>query len=354
MDKVTDLASGVEEDFWTGAALTGTAGGTSDRQPVFTVQTIKGVKPLSDQFAVAQPLTVPVALHNALFGQPDLIEGRAILPLHTYAILDAAKVMGLVEMLDASGLEHACLLKGEAAKELRDVAPYLVRLEESSSFTRNLFTKGEAGWQMWDSEPGIYLRSTQDFQSTWKHFRKFIKVQDYTGRWLYVRFWEPATFGALTKIDRSSEQWLTRFLMAHRFFWPDVRKSGHSWFSFEMGSEHIATKEKIVIGSCVLEALDAAVRDQHEAEDIRSAQAYLQRSDQSFKVSESYLRLMRHWLRTRGFQQRRILVSTMQAIAEKFPEGVQPPPNLLRLLSDTRKGAALRLWHIENWQGPAG
>ena len=76
------------------------------------VQTIKGVEPLSNQFAVDQPLTVLAALHNALFGQRELIEGRAILPMHTYAILDAAKVVGLVEMLDASGLEYACLFKG--------------------------------------------------------------------------------------------------------------------------------------------------------------------------------------------------------------------------------------------------
>lgn len=333
--------------------MTGMSGNAVNPRPEFTIQTIEGVKPLDGQFGVATPLTVPAALRDGLFGQSELIEDRAILPLHTYVILDAAKVMGLVEMLETSGLDYACLFKGEATMELRDVAPYLVMLEETSAFTRNLFTKGDAGWQMWNSQPGIYLRSTQDFQSIWRHFRKFIKVQDYTGRWLYVRFWEPATFGAFTKIDSSSEQWLTRLLMAHRFFWPDVRKDGHSWFSFEMGSGRIAMKEKIMLGPSALEALDTAVREQHEAEDIRSTQAYLQRSDQSLKVSESYLRSMRHWLRARGFQQRRILVFTMQAIAEKFPEGVQPPPDLLRLLSDKRKGAALRLWHIENWRGPA-
>ena len=339
----------LQNGYWTGAALTGAA---DDAAPL-TLHTIEGVEPLDAQFGVFEPMTVPAALRDALFGQSELIKGSAILPLHTYAILDAAKVIGLIEMLETSGLDHTCLFKGEAAQELRDVAPYLVRLEEANAFTRKLFTKGDAGWQMWDNEPGIYLRSTQDFQSVWKHFRKFVKVKDYTGRWLYVRFWEPVTFGALTKIDRSSEQWLTRLLMAHRFFWPDVSKDGHSWFAFGMGYEHTAMKEKIIIGPSAFEALDAAVREQHETEDIRTAQAYLQNSDQGSKTSESYLISMRGWLRARGFQQRRVLVSTMQAIAEKFPEGVQPPPDLVRLLSDRRKGAALRLWHVENWQGPA-
>lgn len=184
------MASGEEEDYWTGAALTGAAGVAADQPPALAVQTIEGVEPLDAQFGVAEPLTVPAALRDALFGQPELIEGRAILPLQTYAILDAAKVMGLPEMLDASGLEHACLFKGEAAEELRDVAPYLVRLDEASIFTRNLFTKGDAGWHMWDKEPGIYLRSYGTIEYLWQHFRRFTRVRDEAGKWFYFRFWE--------------------------------------------------------------------------------------------------------------------------------------------------------------------
>ncbi|MBT0958969.1 DUF4123 domain-containing protein [Alphaproteobacteria bacterium KMM 3653] len=347
-----NLASGDAEDYWAGAALKDSAGEASHPQPELPVQIIEGVEHLDAQFGVQEPQNVPTALRDALFGRPKQIEGHSPLPLKTYAILDAAKVMGLPETLEASGLEHACLFKGKAAGELRDVAPYLVRLEESHSFTRNLFTKGPSVWHMWDRQPGIYLRSTEDFQKTWKHFRKFIKAQDYTGRWLYLRFWEPSTFGVLSKIDRSSEPWLTRLLRAHRFIWPDVSKDGHHWFEFEMDSENLAAKGKIVIGRHALDALDAAVREQHAAEDIRSARAYLQRSDQSLEVCENHLGSVRSWLLAHGFRQRKVLVSTMQAIAEKFPADVQPPDALLRLLSDKRKGAALRLWHVENWPGP--
>jgi len=43
---------------------------------------------------------------------------------------------------------------------------------------------------MWDKEPGIYMRSRGSLEDMWKHFRKFTKVQDETGKWFYFRFWE--------------------------------------------------------------------------------------------------------------------------------------------------------------------
>ena len=154
------------------------------------VREIDGVEPLGNQLGIAKLLTVPVVLRDALFGQSDLSEGFAVRPLQTYAILDAAKVMGLVEMLDSSGLEYACLFTGETAGELQDVAPYIVRLEEANTFTRNLFTKGDAGWQMWDREPGIHFRSRASLHEMRQHLRKFTKVRDKDGTWYYFRFWD--------------------------------------------------------------------------------------------------------------------------------------------------------------------
>ncbi|WP_394196061.1 DUF4123 domain-containing protein [Litoreibacter albidus] len=111
-------------------------------------------------------------------------------PLHTYAILDAAKLAGLGELLAASGLEHRCLFKGDAYDELKDVAPWIVRLEKCNGITRNLFTRSSAGSHLWDKESGIYLRSRGTLDEMWGHFRKFTKVKDEDGRWFYFRFWE--------------------------------------------------------------------------------------------------------------------------------------------------------------------
>jgi len=158
-----------------------------ETNPVLQTKQIEGVVPLDAQFCVEHPKTVPDALYEPLFGQPDITGGALaaaggdlvrLPPLQTYAILDAAKVLSLPEMLEASGLEHRCLFKGAAYDEMKDVAPWIVRLEEGNSFTRNLFTRSDVPWHMWDSEPGIYLRSIGTLNDMWKHFRKFTRVQD--------------------------------------------------------------------------------------------------------------------------------------------------------------------------------
>ena len=187
--------------------------------PALSVLTIKNVEPLDAQFGVADPLTVPAALQGALFGQPEPTETELagasgdtskVLPLHTFAILDAAKVKNLPEMLETSGLEHRCLFKGDAFDKLKDVAPWIVRLEEGNSFTRNLFTRSDAPWHLWDAEPGIYIRSRTKLDVVWAHFRKFTRVQDEYAKWYYWRFWEPKwTIGQLS--DMQPDQ-INRFL----------------------------------------------------------------------------------------------------------------------------------------------
>jgi len=129
-----------------GTGMTGVGANGESNEGYLHIEEIKGVEPLDNQFGVYPPKTVPDALYEPLFGQPDPTPAEVaqyggadkVPPLNTYAILDAAKVVNFVEMLEASGLEHRCLFKGDAAEEMRDVAPYVVRLEEDNTFTRNL------------------------------------------------------------------------------------------------------------------------------------------------------------------------------------------------------------------------
>ena len=134
------MTDGTDSDYWTD--LSGSAGAAA-LVAALSVEAIEGMEPLDAQFGVPEPLAVPLVLHEALFGQPEVIEGRSVLPLHTYAVLDAAKAFGLPEMLEASGLDHACLFQGVAAADYRDAAPWLVRLEDGHRFTRGLFTRGD-------------------------------------------------------------------------------------------------------------------------------------------------------------------------------------------------------------------
>ncbi len=164
------------------------------------IEPIEGLEPLDDQFGAEVPKTVPDALYEVLFGQTEPTDAKIaaaggipenVPPLNTYAILDAAKVTNLPELLEASGLEHRCLFKGDAFDELKDVAPWIVRLEEGNGFARNLFTRSHAPWHLWDREPGIYVRSRGGLDDMWGHFRKFTRIRDEDGKWFYWRFWEP-------------------------------------------------------------------------------------------------------------------------------------------------------------------
>lgn len=170
-------------------------------RPMLQIETIEDVEPLDTQIGVFPKKTVPDALYDALFGQPDPTaaeveaaggDDAAALPMQTYAILEAAKLANLPELLERSGVEHRCLFKGAAYDELKDVAPWIVRMEEGNAFTRNLFTRSNAAWHLWDDELGIYVRSREGLDSIWRYFRKFTKVQDEDGKWFYFRFWEPA------------------------------------------------------------------------------------------------------------------------------------------------------------------
>ncbi len=148
------------------------------------------VAPLDSQFGVAEPKAVPDDLKGLLFGDPAL---------QTYAILDAAKVTNLPELLEGSGLEHRCLFKGGALDDLGTVAPWIVQLDPASPFTRFLFTCDPAqdvAWHLWGKNPGIFLRAPGTLDDLWRHFRKFTRVQDEHDKWYYFRFWEPIFLNA--------------------------------------------------------------------------------------------------------------------------------------------------------------
>ena len=165
------------------------------------IKTVADVAPLDPQIGVFPKKTVPDALHDTLFGQPEPTEAEieaaggnpaAVPPMQTYAILDAAKITNLPELLERSRLDHRCLFKGAAYDEMKDVAPWIVRLEEGNAFTRQLFTRSGANWHLWDREPGSYLRSRGRLDELVAHYRRFVRVRREDGSWNYFRFWDAA------------------------------------------------------------------------------------------------------------------------------------------------------------------
>ena len=102
--------------------------------------------------------------------------------MYIYAVLDAAKIANLPELLERSGLEHRCLFKNDAFDKLKDVAPRIVRLEEGNRFTRFFFTKSDATQHLWDAKPGIFIRSDASPEELSQHFRKFTRIRDEQGK----------------------------------------------------------------------------------------------------------------------------------------------------------------------------
>lgn len=186
------------------------------------IATIDNVKPLDRQFGEQQKKTVPDVLYDTLFGQPDPSAAEietaggdpaAVPPMRTYAVLDAAKLVNLPELLGASGLEYRCLFTGKSHDELKDVAPWIVELKDGNDFARRLFTGPNGINGLWDKQPGIYARSRAPLEDMWKHFRKFTRVQDETGKWFYFRYWEASYaksyFSTLGAYPEKLRAWLT-------------------------------------------------------------------------------------------------------------------------------------------------
>lgn len=175
--------------------------------PYLHIETLDDIEPLDGQFDVHPPKTVPDALYEPLFDQPEPTEQEIehygskaqVPPMKLYAILDAAKVKvpSLRSTLDTADLDFACLITGEDYEALKDSAPYIVELKEGNDFTRTLFTYNpnfsdkHLTVHLWHKEPGIYIRSRASLMELGQHFAQFVKVQDEQGKSYFFRFYEP-------------------------------------------------------------------------------------------------------------------------------------------------------------------
>lgn len=97
-------------------------------------------------------------------------------------------------MLDASGLEYRCLFLSDNGDTTPESAPWLVRLDATANFTRNVFTAGPAPWHLWTSQPGLILLSKLNLQGLWRHLRRFSRVTEPSGRQHFFRHWNHHVF----------------------------------------------------------------------------------------------------------------------------------------------------------------
>jgi len=115
-------------------------------------------------------------VHHALFSTPGT---------NVFAVLDGASVADLPQLLWQHKPEHACLYSGELGPDMRQVAPYLVRLDPDSPMTELVIG---AGWgQHW----GIFAVAPKGLIEMRKQFRRYLVVKDPDGKTLAFRFYDP-------------------------------------------------------------------------------------------------------------------------------------------------------------------
>jgi len=107
-----------------------------------------------------------------------------------YAIIDAGRSDDVFIKLMQSGCEYLNLFRGEKAKELATVSPYLVVLEYDDPFARELISEG------WGESWGIFLRSQAKLKELQSHFREFLMVVDEAGTPFYFRYYDPRVLRA--------------------------------------------------------------------------------------------------------------------------------------------------------------
>lgn len=172
-----------------------------------TVPKFFGPVPTSPDDAVMSP-----ELQKLIFGHcPD--GGN----MGVYALIDATLRTEAIGFNDLPywPVETRCLFTGEAASELRDVAPYIVELSPEpqtiqqalfqSDFFENHFHQGSA----------IIVRSMLKIDAVLAHFRRFTRIQHEAGAWYFFRFWDPS---ALRPFMRGNA---LRSAKTHPFFQAD-------------------------------------------------------------------------------------------------------------------------------------
>lgn len=157
--------------------------------PTLSLQAIKEVTPLDTQIGALTKINVPEILADAMFGPSTSTHGLPL--LNTYAVLDAAKIPGLPDLLDDASLKCRCIFKGSAYRELGEVAPWVVCITKGDGFVRSLFTASDLPRDLWNREAGIFIRTQLSLDDLWSHLRHFTRLRDVNGTWYYFRFWEP-------------------------------------------------------------------------------------------------------------------------------------------------------------------
>ena len=132
---------------------------------------------------------------------------------NVYAVIDGAACPDLrFKIYDWEPKSH-CLWRGELAPDMQEVAPYLVQLEQTSSFTDWLLEKG------WANNWNIFVESPLEDDVFQQQIRKLLTVESPEGKPLMFRFYDPRVLKMYTE-TMTNEQAPDFFAGVLRFIYP--------------------------------------------------------------------------------------------------------------------------------------
>lgn len=105
--------------------------------------------------------------------------------MKTWAILDGARDARIAKAVERTSEPKCCLFAGNISAQLKEVAPYLVRLDRGDDLAELLLEQG------WGRAWGVFFTSSGSLDTLRKHFRRFLRVTDEAGRRLLFRYYDP-------------------------------------------------------------------------------------------------------------------------------------------------------------------
>jgi len=101
-----------------------------------------------------------------------------------WAILDCARDERIYPALRTSQLDYRCLYSGKLHPEVERAAPHLIEITPDYRFTPKLIEMG------WGHSWGVFVR-VQHPSDLRSHLRRFLRVEDESGRTLIFRYYDP-------------------------------------------------------------------------------------------------------------------------------------------------------------------
>lgn len=118
-----------------------------------------------------------------------------------YAVLDAARDPDILPLLQNSGQPFFSLYFGQAADDLKTVAPYLVPLPPKSEVLNSIVAGG------WAHSWGIFLTCGEPLAEIWKQLRRSLMVSlQGTQEQVYFRFYDPRVFRVFFRVSTPQQR----------------------------------------------------------------------------------------------------------------------------------------------------